>query len=145
MCDYAALRSLADGLSVTAFCGHSPPEPAQIRVVASTVAPYLSISLGPPSMYMSRLSFETGAEETFEELCDRTLNPQGKSEYLVALVPVVRESIGNRGHDSHGHKDQADETSVEGMAAMADAIDEPAPVRRRYRIEYALKPGEGGT
>ena len=91
-CDYAALRRLIDGFTVTALCGHSPPETAPMRVVGSAIAPHVSIDVGPPSMYMSHLRFDTKFDETFAQMCDRTLNPFRRRDYLVALVPIINEA-----------------------------------------------------
>ena len=92
-CDYAALRKFVDGFVVTAFCGHSRPELVGIRVAMRTLAPYVSIDVGLPSMYMSVLQFDTKKEETFGQLCNRTLNPLSREEYLVALVPILNVEV----------------------------------------------------
>ena len=127
-CDYAAHRRLIEGFKVTAFCGHLPPGEVSIRVVGSTLAAYVSIDAGPPSMYMSHLRFETLAGETFQELCDRTLNPFGRKDYLVAMVPIFNEGVGHGGHHSHSHD----------RAVIASAAGERNVIRPMYRIERVL-------
>lgn len=139
-CDYAALRQLVDGFKATAFCGHSPPVEVEIRIVGSTLAPYVSIDVGPPSMYMSHIVFETVGKETFAELCDRTLNPLGRSRFLVALVPIVNEGIG---HDDH-HSRSLDHAFI----PMSSAEDAPIGLesrRPKYRIEYVLQQKRGNN
>ena len=128
-CDYAALRKLVDGFTVTAFCGHSLPESVAIRIAGSTLAPYVSIDVGPPSMYMSHLRFETERDETFDQLCNRTLNPLGRNSYLVGLIPILNEDVGHGDHHSHSQ-----EHALLRMSATPNA----ETLRPKYRIEYVL-------
>lgn len=136
-CDYAALRRLIDGFTVTAFCGHSPPERVAVRIAGSTLAPYVSIDVGPPSMYMSHLQFDTDGKETFAKLCDRTLNPLARGSYLVALVPILNNDAGHGEHRSHAH-DHA-------LMPMAAELDVAATPRPKYRIEYVLPRKKGNN
>ena len=135
-CDYAALRKLIDGFKTTAFCGHSPPATVMAHVVGSAIAPHVLVDVGPPSMYMSRLRFETNGKETFAELCNRTLNPLGRSNYMVALVPILNENGGHGEHSSHAFD-----------AMRSTNSDRPERIRTstrpRYRIEHVL--GERGS
>ena len=134
-CDYAAIRRFADGFKVTAYCGYTSPHTVDIRVAGSTLTPYVSIDIGPPSMYMTQLAFETVQGETFAELCERTLNPLARKRFTVALVPILNEEVGHGGHHSHSH---------EGAALAPSTVTFMEAPRRKYRIEYVLKPRTGG-
>ena len=139
-CDYAALREFIDAFTVTAFCGHSPPEDVAVRIAASAVTPYVLIDVGPSSMYMSQLRFRTNGGETFSELCDHTLNPLHRTNYLVALVPIINQGIGHSGHRPPSH----DHASAP-MASATEAVSEGETLRPKYRIEYVLNRNRGNN
>ena len=130
-CDYAALRKLIDGFTVTAFCGHSEPKSLAISIAGSTVAPYVTIDVGPPSMYMSHLQFTTIRDETFDQLCQRTLNRIGQDDYLVTLVPILNKEVDHVDHHSRSH-------GTPRMDKTPDAFEDAESGRPKYRIEYVL-------
>lgn len=125
-CDYAAIRSLADGFNAIAVCGHKPPTSVDIHVASSDV-PFLRIGLGPPTMYMTRLQFTTKEDESFAALCDRVLKQARGTSYMVGLVPVLSRETGHGDHHAHKHEE---------AVVVPDEIATP---RRRFRIERVLE------
>ena len=128
-CDSDALYRFIDGITVTAYCGHSSPIEVDLLLAGESIAPFVSMNVGPPSMYMSHLIFETKQEETLAELCNRVLNQFGRTEYMVALAPILNQNMEHGGNHSTHHE----------ITTFTNELNETdGLLRRKRRIEYVL-------